>query len=88
MPLFDEEFRREITAAVERTIRATLSAQGGRNLGGSQNPLLPSGSLAEATIVPGFGTGYDGTETTVPFTSDISEAGGGGGFAGTDIVTM
>lgn len=83
LPDVTREFLDSLLGAVHRAMDAALSDAGIAPASGVVDPL----SVFEMATDAVFATGYDGSVTTLPFTADISEAGGGGGFSGTDIVT-
>ena len=86
MPDFTRDRLDALLGVIERAVGNAL-ADAGVTVGSGTVPTLSSFEMA---FDHQFATGYDsGTGlTTLPFTADLSEAGGGGGFAGTDIVTL
>ena len=71
MPDLESELKRALDRAINRQLEA-YSTQRGELLGLQAAPGNPLGAAAGVTTATAAGAGYNGTETVLPFTWEIS----------------
>jgi len=76
------EFRDALERLAERTFAGLVSTQGIEPTPPAQLAHNPLGTTTDLAVEDTFGTGYDGSQTTVPAMFNISTFNGGDQFVG------